>query len=75
MAESKRSDKVQARASEAIKIADLGSNHQVCVAPAERRIGMSATYRDMSCGSAQGFDALSDGWLLGLWVVGASRNP
>lgn len=34
---------------------------------------MSVTYRDMACSPAQAFAVLSDGWLLGLWVVGASR--
>ena len=34
---------------------------------------MSVTRREMDCTSQQVFEVLSDGWLLGLWVVGASR--
>jgi hypothetical protein len=34
---------------------------------------MSVTRRDMSCPPTAVFRVLSDGWLLGLWVVGASR--
>ena len=34
---------------------------------------MSVTRREMGCTPQQVFDVLSDGWLLGLWVVGASR--
>jgi hypothetical protein len=34
---------------------------------------LSVTYRDMTCTPGQVFAVLSDGWLLGLWVVGASR--
>ncbi len=34
---------------------------------------MAVTHRDMKCSPADVFDVLADGWLLGLWVVGASR--
>ena len=34
---------------------------------------MATTSRDLSCSVARVFEVLSDGWLLGLWVVGASR--
>ena len=34
---------------------------------------MAVTSRDFSCSVARVFEVLSDGWLLGLWVVGASR--
>ncbi len=34
---------------------------------------MSVTRRDMTCSPADVFAVLSDGWQLGLWVVGASR--
>src|SRR3954454_9956761 len=34
---------------------------------------MAVTSRDMSCSPAEVFKVLSDGWLLALWVVGASR--
>lgn len=33
----------------------------------------STTHRDMQCTPAQVFDVLGDGWLFGVWVVGASR--
>ncbi|MDQ2739364.1 MAG: SRPBCC family protein [Actinomycetota bacterium] len=34
---------------------------------------MSVTRRDMKCRPEQVFAVLEDGWLMGLWVVGASR--
>ena len=34
---------------------------------------MAVTSRDMTCAPEAVFAVLSDGWLLGLWVVGASR--
>ncbi len=34
---------------------------------------MSVTQREMNCTPSDVFAVLSDGWLFGLWVVGASR--
>ncbi len=34
---------------------------------------MAVTSRDFACPPAKVFEVLSNGWLLGLWVVGASR--
>ncbi len=34
---------------------------------------MSVNQRDVKCSPADVFAVLADGWLLGLWVVGASR--
>lgn len=34
---------------------------------------MSITHRDFDCSPAAVFAILTDGWLYGLWVVGASR--
>ncbi len=34
---------------------------------------MSITQREMNCAPPDVFGVLSDGWLYGLWVVGASR--
>ncbi|ACV78812.1 SRPBCC family protein [Nakamurella multipartita] len=33
----------------------------------------ATTYRDMDCTPGDVWDVLADGWLYGLWVVGASR--
>jgi hypothetical protein len=38
-----------------------------------REAVMSLTRREMRCSPADVFAVLEDGWLLGLWVVGASR--